>query len=957
MPDGNSRVFAFGPFRLLPAERRLEKDGRPLRVGGRALDLLIVLVERAGEVVPKHKLLEEVWRDVNVEESSLRFHIKNLRKLLGDNHPDARYVTNVPGRGYCFVAPTSRTPTSRILASRTPAGDEMAERRYRLPAFSTRMVGRASVVDALAPRLHQHGLLTISGPGGIGKSTVALALAHARQADYEYGACFVDLAPLASPDLAPSAVASALGISPRSDDPISGLMGFLRHRRMLLVLDGCEHVIDEAALLAEAILHNAPGVRILATSREPLRAESEYVHRLAPLELPADTARMTSDEALSFSAIQLFVARAAMVLENFELTDADVPAVVDICRKLDGMPLAIELATSRIDVLGVSGLSAGLGDRLQLLRYGRRTARDRHRTLNAALAWSYDFLEPEEQVVLRRLAVFAGAFDLAAAQSVVAFKGLRAATVVHHVANLATKSLVVATIDQSGGLYRLLDTTRAYASDKLIAAHEAGQAARRHAAWLLEKLPSVEREIGTTSARSPFYNHRRLIDDVRAALDWAYSPSSNSLVGPTLVANSVPLWLHLSLVSECRKWVEHALKCNDDIDALTRMRLMAARATVLHYTNRGTMPIEMKQAWANVLEIAGTLGDIQFSLRALWGLWAYGGNAERHSEMFTLAERFCDLAIRSNNPVDLATGDRMLGHTLHYLGDQAGAQTHLERSLARLGSINHGTHSIHFQYNQSIAARAYLPRTLWLLGFPDTAVRAAQSLVEDAVAVGHGLSLCVALAHAACPVALLVGDIEEAKRFVDLLLNTSTMHSIDLWNAEGSCFQGATIARGGNPQEGQRILLNAMSGPPYMEANVHRIEMLIELSHAFACTGEFQQANGILDDALVDSARRDERWCEAELLRMKGETLLNLEAPESEARAAEFFLQSLNVAREQGALSWELRSASSLARLRLKQGRVSEGRACLEPVYGRFKEGFQTGDLIAARHLLIELAV
>jgi DNA-binding winged helix-turn-helix (wHTH) protein len=288
MPHGSRPELTFGPFRLLPVERRLEKDGRPLRVGSRALDLLIVLAERAGEIVPKHKLLEDVWRNVNVEESSLRFHIKNLRKVLGDNQRDARYVINVPGRGYCFVAPTSRTPVDE------PAGDDVPARRYRLPNFVTRMVGRESVVEALTPQLLQRGLLTIAGPGGIGKSTVALALAHARQADYKHGACFVDLAPVASPELVPSAVASALEIPLRSDVLISGLTDFLRDKQMLIVLDSCEHAIDPAALLAEAILNDAPGVRILATSREPLRVEGEYVHRLAPLTFPHDTTRITS---------------------------------------------------------------------------------------------------------------------------------------------------------------------------------------------------------------------------------------------------------------------------------------------------------------------------------------------------------------------------------------------------------------------------------------------------------------------------------------------------------------------------------------------------------------------------------------------------------------------------------------------------------------------------------------
>jgi tetratricopeptide (TPR) repeat protein len=307
--------------------------------------------------------------------------------------------------------------------------------------------------------------------------------------------------------------------------------------------------------------------------------------------------------------------------------------------------------------------------------------------------------------------------------------------------------------------------------------------------------------------------------------------------------------------------------------------------------------------------------------------------------------------MRSGNLADLATGDRILGVTLHYLGDRAGAETCFERSLARLDPTVHASHAIHFQYNQSLAARAYMPQMLWLRGLPDAALRAAESVVDDAVAMGHALSLGLVLVLA-CPVALLVGDIEVAKRFVDMLLSTSRTHAIDLWQTESSCFSGAVLVRGGRPHEGRGLLLRAMNGPPHMESNVHRVELLIELGQAFACTGDFQQGIDVLDEALAASARREERWCMAELLRMKAEMLLGMDASGSESGAEELLRQSLDWARGQGALSWELRAASSLARLRLKQGDARESRACLEPVYARFTEGFDTADLAAARQLL-----
>jgi predicted ATPase len=525
-----------------------------------------------------------------------------------------------------------------------------------------------------------------------------------------------------------------------------------------------------------------------------------------------------------------------------------------------------------------------------------------------------------------------------------------------HIANLAIKSLVVATIEDSGAIYRLLDTTRAYASEKLVAASEADQVARQHAAWVLEALSSAERKIGTASATTLLNDHRGLIGEVRSALDWAFSPDGSSIMGAALVDSSVSLWLHLSLVSECRRWVEHALASCVGMDPSLRMRLMAARAIVLLYTSRGTISTEIQEAWTGVLEIARQLDDVRYSLRALWGLWSFEENVGRFPEALNLARRFCDLAMRSSNPADLATGDRILGVTLHYLGDRAGAETYFERSLARLDSTVHAGHAIHFQYNQSLAARAYVPKLLWLRGLPDTALRATRSVVDDAVAMGHALSLCLVL-MGACPVALLIDDIGAAKHFVDMLVSTSKTHAIDLWHIEGSCFSGAVLVRGGKPHEGRGLLLRAMNGPPYMESNVHRVEMLIELARAFACTCDFHQGIDVLDEALAASARREERWCMAELLRMKAEMLLGMDASVSESYAEELLQQSLDWARSQRALSWELRAASSLARLRLRRGDAREGRVCLEPVYARFTEGFGTADLAAARQLLNGLDV
>ena len=472
-----SACQTFGPFHFFPARQLLLEEEMPVRLGSRALEILAALVERPGELVSKDELTRRVWPNTVVEESNLKVNVAALRRALGEGQPGRRYIATVSGRGYCFVAPVEHAePGTPSMRRRTPA-----ERAHNLPASSTRTIGRADTIRTLLGQLQRHRLVTIVGPGGIGKTTVALAAAEAFIVAYEQRVCFVDLAPLQDPHFVPSAVASALGLTIRSGDALPALIGYLHDKQTLVVLDNCEHVIESVASLAEQMTSGAPGVRILSTSREPLRAKGEQVHHLLPLEIPPDSCELTAAEALVFPAVELFVERAAENLEGFELNDADAPVVADICRKLEGIALAIELAATRIDALGVRELSALLDDRFRFLKQGRRTAVSRHRTLAATLDWSYELLPEDERIVLRRLAVFAGAFTLASASAVARGAGITAPAVVQGVANLVEKSLVSADVCGAVAHYRLLDTTRAYALQKLSASGELEALMRRHA--------------------------------------------------------------------------------------------------------------------------------------------------------------------------------------------------------------------------------------------------------------------------------------------------------------------------------------------------------------------------------------------------------------------------------------------------------------------------------------------
>jgi predicted ATPase/DNA-binding winged helix-turn-helix (wHTH) protein len=456
----SERAISFGPFCLLPAQQLLLEDGTPVRLGSRALEILTALVERAGELVSKNELMTRVWPDTFVDENTLRVHIAGLRRALGDGQPGRRYLTNVPGRGYRFVAPVDLSePGARPAPKST-----IAARTHNLPNSRVRALGRADTIGVLLDQLPHQRLTTIVGAAGMGKTTVATAVAETLLGAYEDGVWLVDLAPQSDARLVPTMLASALGLAVESENTVSQLIDLLRHKTMLVVLDSCEHVVAAAAGLAEQMLAGVPGLRILATSREPLRADGERVYRLSPLEIPPDRTELSALDATAYSSVQLFIECAAASIDGLQLSDADILVVADICRKLGGMPLAIELAAARMDAFGIRQLAVLLDDRLGILNHGRRTAQPRHRSLDAALDWSYEFLPESERALLRRLSIFAGAFTL---DTAVALAGDDDRDMIDGIANLVAKSLISADVRGSVVHYRLLNTTRAYARRKL----------------------------------------------------------------------------------------------------------------------------------------------------------------------------------------------------------------------------------------------------------------------------------------------------------------------------------------------------------------------------------------------------------------------------------------------------------------------------------------------------------
>src|SRR3984893_1935736 len=517
--QGRQLVYESGEWEVDLARRELRARGVPVPIGGRAFEIIEVLVQSAGQLVTKNDLSARVWAGAIVEDNTLQFHISAIRKALGS---DRGMLKTASGRGYRLIgAWTSRQEctSSGDSIDLEPMRSPAEPFHTNLPAAASELVGRTSAVQQLRGLLSAYRVVTLTGPGGIGKTRLALEVARGLFPTFQGDVRLVEFVSLSDPALVPSAVAGGLSLKLGGDEiSAESVARAIGAQRLLLVLDNCEHVIDAAARLAETIVRTCPRTTILATSREILKIEGEYVYRVPPLDVPSQ--HEEPDDILGRSAVQLFIATTRALHSDFSPSGDDLPAIAAICRRLDGIPLAIDFAATRVATLGLQQVVASLNDHLGMLTSGRRTALPRHQTLRATLDWSYELLPEPERLVMRRLAVFAGDFTAEAASLVAADDEIAVSDVVCSLASLVTKSLV--TLEAGGAIahHRLHETTRVYALEKLAESGEFEQVARRHADYYRRLFERSEIELETLPAPAWLARYGRQIGQVRAALNW-----------------------------------------------------------------------------------------------------------------------------------------------------------------------------------------------------------------------------------------------------------------------------------------------------------------------------------------------------------------------------------------------------------------------------------------------------
>ncbi|MFV3370862.1 ATP-binding protein [Pseudomonas sp. NY15435] len=915
-------VLHFGPYQIFPASRVILEAGRPLRLGQRALDILLALLERAGDVVSKRELLARAWPGQDIDEGNLRVHMNALRKALGDGQNGRRFIVTIALRGYSFVEPLATS------AQATPATSGGQTADHNLPPRRNRLLGREAELERLLVELPRRRCISLVGSGGIGKTSLALQAAERCIGRYPHGIRMLDLTQLQDARPLNSTLAGALGIPGLAGEALEHICTQVADRQMLLLIDNCEHLIEAAAHLVECLLRHAPQIHILATSRESLRATGEHILPLRPLSCPPEQVGSVED-ALAYSAVALLIERAKETHEDFEFRPEHLARVGEICRRLEGIPLALELAAGHLGQAD-GGIDALLQGGYLDLPLQSDESPNRHEHLRAMLDWSYALLRPAEQSCLRRLSVFRGSFTLGSIAAVLDQPAdLGAAFLL--VNQLTAKSLLTTEIRSDEVTYRLLEPTRLHALEKLQAAGEWHAARERHLALCQSAMQAAESEWERSASQGWLQRHAPWLAEVRAALDWGLHAEVRHTQAIRLAACSSPLWQELSLLHEYGPYVSAALGLLSAESASSlelAMRLELALGNTTYHDVRNS---QADQAFQSARFLAQQIGDRNGELTALSGglavlLWA--GQYQQAAEQSRHFDRLSD----GHGEMLATSALRLKVLALHYSGDQTRAQAVGEEVLQRLQwqrQANRFAPCLGVQYDQQVASLATQARTLWLRGLPEQAERMATQAIELACEMDHSASIAYSLAVAGCVIAFYNGELDKAHQRLRQMIEVAERHRVPLFTDWARHYAWA-----------MRFTESASATAPA----VGLVRDIVQTLGGRALPSDQAQ--------LMRARTGAAGWCAPEILRNEALALQQRGDRESLLGAETLLTRALLLAQEQGALAWELRSATCLAELWSAQGKQAPARQLLAPVYRRFTEGFDLPDQLRARRCL-----
>lgn len=892
----------FAEWQIWPQLRILLHRGKPVKISARAFDVLVILVSAEGQVVSKDRLLTQVWGNEIVEENNLQAQISAIRRVLGH---ERHLLTTEFGSGYRF----NLSSKPQVILP------EPARKASVVFPFLTSILGRDQAVQEICALMRQHPLVTITGPGGVGKTRLAWEVVNLIRTEYPDGICVAELAHITDASSLLSVFSQALHLPLTAVHNSHDLSHQLARRECLLMIDNGEHVIKELKPVIALLLNAAPHITMLLTSQVATEIAGEQQYLLPPLEVPEKEVS-DSQRLLMFPSVRLFIERAQAQRFDFHPSNAELSVIGELCRHLDGLPLAIELAASRLPIMSVSEIYHCLEDRFQLLSSRQSVRVSRHQKIKTTLEWTYQLLNQREQQLFYSLGIFTDMFTVNAVTDFLQTPEENGWQIVDDLQRLLSLSLIQVNTQVPVTRFRLLETLRQFACDKLRQQGEYPRLAAQFADYCHRQAEQAQLDWYRLPTEQWRARYDPFLNDLRSVLQHTLTEGADPAKGLEILQAMTPFWIEYSLYNECQRHIYPLLSETRLQGVLTlhqRMNLSAAAGKASTWA-KGPTP-ETRFTWQTALTLAKQLDDNEIRLQAYYGLWLYYLRTGKLDLSLHHAQSMCTLARAINDTNALATGLRIVGVSWHFLGQHALGRDYLQQSLDWF-AIDGSGHAFRFGLDQETAGEAFLSRVLWVQGEYRAAKQIAWRAVKKAARLQHICSLCCALAEGACMTAALDRNPRWVRKAAIWLIELAEKHDLYFWKTYGELFL-RWAEQFNHPDIKQTTLFNSLRA---MGLDWQYSPLLSEM------------------DARLSQQTPHENWCTPELLRLAA-THLPTYAQRQQLELA------LNKALQQQAYGWALRIVCSLATLRVETGDRMAAKQLITEVLNHIDDSQHSTDI------------